>query len=188
MPPHHPYWPPKIIFVPFGKARLSSGSMGRAREVIKWFREHQEGMELIKAVREQDVEKVKVRRPLEAASSTEHGPSRGVSLGLGQWTLDAVVARPIRPCCADSTRLRHAPLMQFRFCLQALLRAGHDAKFREPYAHLPAHLPYCRISQCLSTSFPRNRRDFLKFGTFDGCASAGARWRVLRVLSEHSFR
>jgi hypothetical protein len=53
--------------------------MGRAREVIKWFREHHKGMELIEAVRKQDVEKVKVRRPLEAVSSTEHGPSRGVS-------------------------------------------------------------------------------------------------------------
>jgi hypothetical protein len=47
-------------------------------------------MELIKAVRpvrEQDVEKVKVRRPLEAVPSSEFGPSRGVGLGLGQWTL-----------------------------------------------------------------------------------------------------
>jgi hypothetical protein len=61
-------------------------------------------MELIKAVREQDVEKVKVRRQLEAVSSTESGPSRGVCLGLGQWTLDAVVARRIRPCCAESSR------------------------------------------------------------------------------------
>ena len=59
-------------------------------------------MELIEAVREQDVEKVEVRRPLEAVSSTESGPSRGVCLGLGQWTLDAVVAIPIRPCCVDS--------------------------------------------------------------------------------------
>jgi hypothetical protein len=80
-------------------------SMGRAREVIQWSREHQEGMELNEAVREQDVEKVKVRRPLEAVSSNEHGPSRGVSLGLGQWTLDAVVARPIRPYCVESTPL-----------------------------------------------------------------------------------
>ena len=36
-------------------------------------------------------------------SSTESGPSRGVCLGLGQWTLDAVVARPIRPCCVESS-------------------------------------------------------------------------------------
>ena len=55
-------------------------------------------MELIQAVKNQDVEKVEVRRPLEAVSSTESGPSRGVCLGLGRWTLDAVVARPIRPC------------------------------------------------------------------------------------------
>ncbi len=45
------------------------------------------GMELIEAAVNQDWEKVKVRRPLEAVSSTEYGPSRGVCLGLGQWTL-----------------------------------------------------------------------------------------------------
>ena len=55
-------------------------------------------MELIRAVQNQDVETVEVRRPLKAVSSTESGPSRGVCLGLGQWTLDAV-ARPIRHLC-----------------------------------------------------------------------------------------
>ena len=60
-------------------------------------------MELIKAVREQDVEKVKVRRILEDVSSTEYGPSRGVCLGLWQWTLDAVVAGPIRPSSVESS-------------------------------------------------------------------------------------
>jgi hypothetical protein len=64
---------------------------------------YQERMELIEAVQEQDVEKVKVRRPLEAVSRTEYGPSRGVCLGLGQWTLNAVVARPIRPSCVESS-------------------------------------------------------------------------------------
>jgi hypothetical protein len=54
----------------------------------------EERMELIKAVKKQDLEKVKVRRPLKAVSSTKYGPSRGVCLGLGRWTLDAVVARP----------------------------------------------------------------------------------------------
>ena len=63
----------------------------------------QERMELVKAVREQDLEKVEVRRLLEAFLGTESGPSRGVCLGLGQWTLDAVVARPIRPCCVESS-------------------------------------------------------------------------------------
>ena len=58
----------------------------------------QERMELIEAVKKQDVQKVEVRRQLEAISITESGPSRGVCLGLGRWTLDAVVARPIRPC------------------------------------------------------------------------------------------
>ena len=53
--------------------------------------------------------------------------------------------------------------------MQVLLREGQDATFRDPYAPLP----YCRISQFLAASFARNRRfrDFLKFGTFDGCAS-----------------
>jgi hypothetical protein len=50
----------------------------------------QERMELIEAVREEDVEKVKVRRLLEAVSSTDYGPSRAVCPGLGQWTRDAV--------------------------------------------------------------------------------------------------
>ena len=63
----------------------------------------QERMELIEAVQEEDVEKVEVRRLLEAFLGTESGPSRGVCLGLGQWTLDAVVARPIRPCCVESS-------------------------------------------------------------------------------------
>ena len=60
-------------------------------------------MELIEAVKKQDVEKVEVRRPLVAGYSTEFGPSRAVCLGLGRWTLDAVVARPIRPCWVESS-------------------------------------------------------------------------------------
>ena len=60
-------------------------------------------MELVEAVKEEDVEKVEVRRRLEAFLGAEYGPSRGVCLGLGQWTLDAVVARPIRPCCVESS-------------------------------------------------------------------------------------
>ena len=43
-----------------------------------------------------------MRRLQEAVSGSEYGPWRGVYTGLGQWTLDAVVARPIRPCCAES--------------------------------------------------------------------------------------
>jgi hypothetical protein len=78
-----------------------SGRLDEAREYR--LGSHQKRMELIQAVKEQDVEKVKVRRPLEAVSSTECGPPRAVCLGLGQWTLDAVVARPIRPCCVESS-------------------------------------------------------------------------------------
>ncbi len=53
--------------------------------------------------------------------------------------------------------------------MQALVRAGEDVKFRDLYAPLPS----CRVSRFLAASFARNRRlgDFLKFGTFDGCAS-----------------
>ena len=53
--------------------------------------------------------------------------------------------------------------------MQVLLREGHDATFRDPYAPLP----YCRISQFLAASFAGTRRfrDFPKFGTFGGCAS-----------------
>jgi hypothetical protein len=87
------------------EARLS-GRLDEAREYRSV--RFQERMELIEAVKKQDVVKVKVRRPLEAVTSTESGPSRGVCLGLGQWTLDAVVARPIRPCCAESSSyVRH---------------------------------------------------------------------------------
>ena len=53
--------------------------------------------------------------------------------------------------------------------MQALLREGQDATFRDRYARLP----YCRISQFLAASFARNRRfrDFPTFGTLGGCAS-----------------
>ena len=53
--------------------------------------------------------------------------------------------------------------------MQAHLRAGQDVNFRGSYAPLPS----CRVSRFLAASFARNRRsrDFLKFGTFDGCAS-----------------
>jgi hypothetical protein len=75
---------------------------------VRFRRENHERMELVEAVKKQDVEKVEVRRPLEAGSSTEFGPSRGVCLGLGQWALEAVVARPIRPCCVESSpHVRH---------------------------------------------------------------------------------
>ncbi len=88
--------------------------MGRLDEAREYRLAPREMYELIEAVRDlQNVEKVKVRRPLEAVSSTEYGPSRGVCLGLGQWTLDAVVARPIRPYCAESSPSRQAPLRQF---------------------------------------------------------------------------
>jgi hypothetical protein len=70
-------------------------------------------MELIKAAQKKDWEKVKVRRPLEAVSSTEYGPSRAVCLGLGQWTLDAVVARPTRPCYAESSAYIRRPSGNF---------------------------------------------------------------------------
>ena len=126
--------------------------------------------ELVQAAYDEEWEKVEVRRPLEAVFSCECGPSQAVRLKLGPWTLDAVVARPIWPCCAESTPLPQAPHRQFRFCMQALLREGQDAAFRDSYAPLP----YCRIAQLLAVSFARNRRfrDFLKLGTFSDARAA----------------
>ena len=71
--------------------------------------------ELIEAVRKQDVEKVKVRRPLEAVSSTEHGPSRGVCLGLGQWTLEAFRLEAFRRMPDSALLCRIQPLRQAPF-------------------------------------------------------------------------
>jgi hypothetical protein len=51
-------------------------------------------MELVEAARKQDWERAKVRRPLEADSSTDCGPTRAVCLGLGQWTLEAFRRTP----------------------------------------------------------------------------------------------
>ena len=118
------------------------------------------------AAEKKEWEKVEVRRPLEAVVYSECGPSRAVRLGLGQWTLEAFVARRTRPCYAGSSPYVRR---QFRVRVQALLRAGQDATFRDSYAPLPS----CRVSRFLAASFARNRRfhDFPKFGTLDGCAS-----------------
>jgi hypothetical protein len=51
-------------------------------------------MELVEAVRDQDWEMAKVRRPPEVASGAEYATSRGACLGLGQWTLDAFRRTP----------------------------------------------------------------------------------------------
>ncbi len=95
-------------------------------------------MELVKAVFDQDFEKVKVRRPLEAASGTEYGPSRGACMGLGQWTLDAVVARPIRPCCAESTSLRRRRSGNFRVACRR--SSGTVTTSRGVMSTLPCHI------------------------------------------------
>ena len=55
------------------------------------------------AAKEREWEKVEVRRPLEAVSSSKCGPTGAVRLGLGQWTVEAFVQRPIRPCYAESS-------------------------------------------------------------------------------------
>ncbi len=115
-------------------------------------------MELIKAVCRQDVEKVKVRRLLEAVYSTEYRSGRC------RHTPDSALLCRIQP-------LRQAPVSQLLCCMQANLRAGQDVKFRGSYAPLPS----CPVSGFLAPSFARNRRfsDFLKFGTVAGCASGG---------------
>jgi hypothetical protein len=86
--------------------------------------------------------------------------------------LDAVVARPIRPCCAESPPLRQAPFRQFRCCMQALLRDGHDARFRDSYAPLP----YCRVSQFLAASFARS-----------GVHTGHGHWQVDSESRTHGF-
>ena len=92
-----------------------------------------------------------MRCPLEAVSSSKCGPTRAVRLGLGQRTVEAFVARPIRPCYAESSPLRQAsPLSQFSFRMQALLSNGHDANSRDSCAPLPN----CRISQVIAPSSP----------------------------------
>ncbi len=118
------------------------------------------------AAQKKEWEKVEVRRPLEAVVYSECGPSRAVRLGLGQWTLEAFVARRTRPCYAGSSPYVRR---QFRVRVQALLRAGQDATFRDSYAPLPS----CRVSRFLAASFARNRHFhyFPKFATLDGCAS-----------------
>jgi hypothetical protein len=122
-------------------------------------------MELIEAVEEQDWEKVKVRRPLEAVSGTEYGPSRGVCMGLGRWT----------PRCRrtpDSALLcRVQPPASGNFDVACRRSSGKVTTTRSLTGTHPCRL--CRISQFLAASFARNGcfRDFPKFGTFAGCAS-----------------
>ncbi len=67
-------------------------------------------VELVESASKEQWEKVEVRRALEAVPSSECGPSRAVRLGLGQRTLEASVARWIRPCYAQSSPLRQAPV------------------------------------------------------------------------------
>ena len=114
-------------------------------------------MELIEAVRdEQDVEKVEVRRLLEAFLGAEYGPSRGVCLGLGQWTLDAVVARPIRPCCVESSPyVRHHSGNCDAACRRSSVPVWTS---RSVTRTLPAVLPSLVISRRLlrpQSPFPR---------------------------------
>ena len=125
-------------------------------------------------------------------------------MGLGQWTLDAVVARPIRPCCAESTpcvRRRTGSFDSACRCSSVKVRMP-----RSVTRTLPCHI--AEAHKFLAASFARNRRfrDFLKFGTFGGCASGlrddsessrstlsvtrahpPARWELL-VLAEHIGR
>ena len=69
--------------------------------------------ELVEAAWKQEWEEVEVRSPLEpflAPSVVRGEPSAS---GSGQWTLEAFVARRIRPCYAESTLLRRTKPMQF---------------------------------------------------------------------------
>ncbi len=104
-------------------------------------------------------------------------------MGLGQWTLGAVVARPIRPCCVESSPYaRHQTGIFYAACRRSSVPVRTSSSVTRT-------LP-CRLAEShkfLAASFARNRhfRDFLrKFGTFDGCAS-GVRDGG---YSEYSFR
>ena len=67
--------------------------------------------------------------------------------------------------------------------MQALLRAGHGATFCGSYARLP----YCRISQFLRLLRPPFSRLY-EVSHFSWMRERGARWRILRVLSENFCR
>ena len=126
-------------------------------------------MKLIEAVKKQDLETVEVRRPLEAGSSTESGPSRGVCLGLGRWTLDAVVARPIRPCWVESSPyVRHQSGNSDAACRRSSVPVRTSSSVTRT-------LP-CRLAESHNFSPPPSPAiavfaTFRKFATFDGCAS-----------------
>ena len=110
--------------------------------------------------------------------------ARAVRLKLGQCTIDAVVARPIRPCYAECSPYVRRP----SGALDSACRRSY-VPVRTPRSvtcTLPC--PYCRVSQFLAASFARNRRvpDFLKFGTFGGCAS-GERVGECSESSEYSL-
>jgi hypothetical protein len=111
------------------------------------------------AVIAQDVETVKVRHPLEAASSSEHGPSRGACLTdaeaigavcgsvSGPSESEPSVARPIRPCCAESSPSSYIRRPSGNFdsaCRRSSfrVRAGHDV--RSPASATLPSLPISR--------------------------------------------
>jgi hypothetical protein len=133
-------------------------------------------MELIQAVKEEDVEKVKVRRPLEAVSGSDSGPS---------WS---VVSRLSEARSVDPRSRRRTP----DSALQCRISPLHVTCIRRRSGNIDAA---CRLSSVLATTprfvtrtlpchiaespnfspppSPRNCRfhDFPKFGMFDGCAS-----------------
>ena len=65
------------------------------------------------AAKDAEWEKVEVRRPLEAVSSTDCGPTRAVRLGL--WSVDPGSLRPTpdSPCCAESSPYVRRPSGNF---------------------------------------------------------------------------
>jgi hypothetical protein len=118
-------------------------------------------------------------------SSTEFGPWRGVCLGLGQWTLDAVVARPIRPCCVESSPcVRHQSGIFDAACRHTSVPVTTS---RSVTGTLP-----CRPAESPDFSPPPSPaiavRDVLKFGTFYGCASGVRDGEYSRVLSDTLYR
>jgi hypothetical protein len=111
---------------------------------------------LVLAAENREWKKVEVRRPLEADFSSERGPSR-----------EAFVASWIRPCFAESSPYVRHPSGDCD-CDCACRRSS--VPVTTPIL-VTRTLP-CHVAASHNFSPPPSRfRDFLKFGTFGGCAS-----------------
>ncbi len=125
-----------------------------------------------------------MRRPLEAVTSSECGPSR--AWGSVSGALDAVVARPIRPCSAESSPFVRRPAGNFdSTCRRSSVQVGVGTP-RSVTRTLP-----CHIAESHDFSPPPSPAIAVS-ATFElwhvwWMRELRARWRLLRVLSEYSL-